>query len=303
MINKFPRNVNQLSDNQREDLYKKWLDAGITQHLLFNKSMRLVKFCKPLLESIFDKKIEKIDFIEYEKVLHIDIGTKGIRLDIVFEDDRTVYNIEMQATNTHNLPKRSDMYHAILTVASSSTGGKYNESKNTAVIFFCDFDLFELDEPRYEFEYYCKKSNIHLGDGTKRIFFNAKAYKKEENPHIRGFLALMRKDKSEYDTLAHEIDSYMQQLKGIKDLEDNFMEMTLNEYYQHIDDLAEGEKKGIVIGEKQGIKKGIAIGREEATKETSINIAKQLLDILDDESIAQRTSLSLAEVKKLREAN
>lgn len=51
-----------------------------------------------------------------------------------------------------------------------------------------------------------------------------------------------------------------------------------------------GFKKGIELGIKEGIKIGV-----------KIEIAKRLLDILDDETISLKVGISIEEVKKLRE--
>lgn len=42
---------------------------------------------------------------------------------------------------------------------------------------------------------------------------------------------------------------------------------------------------------------------EQAKKEKAIEIAKNLLDVLDNETIALKTGLSIKEIKKLREDN
>ena len=42
---------------------------------------------------------------------------------------------------------------------------------------------------------------------------------------------------------------------------------------------------------------------EQAKKEKAIEIAKNLLDVLDNETIALKTGSSIKEVKKLREDN
>lgn len=44
-------------------------------------------------------------------------------------------------------------------------------------------------------------------------------------------------------------------------------------------------------------------GREEGAKNKSTEIAKNLLDVLDDETIAVKTGLSLEEIKELRVNN
>ena len=41
-------------------------------------------------------------------------------------------------------------------------------------------------------------------------------------------------------------------------------------------------------------------GREEGIKEEKINIAKNLLDVLDNETIASKTGLTIEEVNNLR---
>lgn len=43
--------------------------------------------------------------------------------------------------------------------------------------------------------------------------------------------------------------------------------------------------------------------REEAREEEIIRIARNLLDVLDNETIALKTGLSIEKVKKLREEN
>ena len=48
------------------------------------------------------------------------------------------------------------------------------------------------------------------------------------------------------------------------------------------------------------MKRGIEQGLEEGEKRKAIEIAKSLLDILDNETIALKTGLSIDEVAKLR---
>ena len=47
-------------------------------------------------------------------------------------------------------------------------------------------------------------------------------------------------------------------------------------------------------------RKGIEQGRKEGKEERNIEIAKNLLDIFDDETIALKTGLDIEKVKKLR---
>lgn len=66
-----------------------------------------------------------------------------------------------------------------------------------------------------------------------------------------------------------------------------------------------GEAQGIKIGEAQGIKigeaKGIKIGEARGIAREKISVARNLLDLLTDEVIAEKVGLELATVKELRE--
>ena len=61
-----------------------------------------------------------------------------------------------------------------------------------------------------------------------------------------------------------------------------------------------GLAAGIVKGKKAGIIEGKKAGLAEGEKKGVINIARALLDILDDKTIAKKTKLTVATIKKLR---
>ena len=55
-----------------------------------------------------------------------------------------------------------------------------------------------------------------------------------------------------------------------------------------------------IDGENQGIEKGKKEGLEEGKKQEKLNIARNLLDLLDDETISQKVGFSKEEIEKLR---
>ena len=59
--------------------------------------------------------------------------------------------------------------------------------------------------------------------------------------------------------------------------------------------LAQGKAEGIV----EGIEKGMEKGMEKGKKDASIAIARELLDLLDAETISKKTGLSVAEIQAL----
>jgi predicted transposase/invertase (TIGR01784 family) len=60
------------------------------------------------------------------------------------------------------------------------------------------------------------------------------------------------------------------------------------------------QKLAILKADEDGFEKGIAKGMEKGMEERSIEIAKNLLDILDNETIALKTGLTQEMVESLR---
>ena len=93
-----------------------WEDLGISNDFLFGKVMQNPELCKGLLQRVLPHlKIGRIEYPELQKTVRPDADAKSIRLDVYVEDDENiVYNIEMQASNTKELPKRSRYYQGML---------------------------------------------------------------------------------------------------------------------------------------------------------------------------------------------
>ena len=92
-------------------------------------------------------------------------------------------------------------------------------------------------------------------------------------------------------TYIHDEDELSEEIKR---WEDGKIEEGLKE------GIEKGIKKGIKIGIEKGIEQGMEQGIDEGKKEERINIAQQLLDVLDDTTIAQKTGLELDVIQQLR---
>lgn len=66
------------------------------------------------------------------------------------------------------------------------------------------------------------------------------------------------------------------------------------------DGFSQGLEKGLEQGLEQGIEQGLEQGLEKGAKQEKLAIAKNLLDILDDETIALKTGLTKEEIQNLR---
>lgn len=105
-------------------------ELTLSNDFLFCKVMQDKALCKHLLELILDCEIEDIVYQESQKVFDDTIDGKSIRLDVYIKDDKhTIYDIEMQTSNTKDLPKRSRYYHSCIDRGQVEKGQYYGELK------------------------------------------------------------------------------------------------------------------------------------------------------------------------------
>lgn len=140
------------------------------------------------------------------------------------------------------------------------------------------FWLFQWRSHKYTFENIClEDSNIKLKDDTRKIVLNTKGYIKDLNSELLEFLSYVENSSDEVadnaeGTLVKNIHKRVNVVKRDKNTEVEFMT------------LLERDREKI----------------EEGEKKKALDIAKNLLDILDDKVIAEKTGLSIDEVRKLR---
>lgn len=167
-----------------------WSDLRISNDFLFGKVMRNQTVCKKLIELILDIQIDHIEYPENQKVIDLTADARSIRLDVYVKDGQnTVYDIEMQATDTKELPKRSRYYQDLIDLQLIEKGETYNKLNKSYVIFICLFDLFHLGRHKYSFTYQClEHAGLELGDETTKIFLNASGTMDDVGPELRAFL-------------------------------------------------------------------------------------------------------------------
>ena len=167
-------------------------ELTIADDFMFCKVMQNEEICKELLEIILDVEIEKIVYHEDQKVFQETLDGKGIRLDVYVRDEKhTIYDLEMQTTNTKELPKRTRYYHSSIDRGHLESGERYNQLKDTYVIFICTFDLSEKGYGKYTFETMCKEdTNIELQDGRHTIFVNTTGV--TDNQKLQEFLEYIK---------------------------------------------------------------------------------------------------------------
>ena len=93
---------------------EKWEQATLANNFIFYKVMRHhPEACQYLIEMLLNIKIETFE-IRNEETIELDHGAKGIRLDVFVKDTERMYDIEIQTTDTKELPERSRYYQGLM---------------------------------------------------------------------------------------------------------------------------------------------------------------------------------------------
>lgn len=246
--------------------YKTYKELSFTDDFLFcNIMQNNPDICKELVELLLDRKVGKVAYSETQKSIDLALEQKGVRLDVYFEDDlSTAYNIEMQTSNTGNLPKRSRYYQGTVDLNMISSGAGYDELKQSYIIFINTFDLFGKGFPKYTFENICQESSdLHLDDGTVKVFINAKSTIPGMSPELQGFLRYLcgeNPDTPLTDRIQNEV------VKSRNNVRWERIYMLLEEKYKAY--FAEGREEGRELG----LEEGRAEGREEGRIDTILKM-------------------------------
>ena len=261
---------------------EKWERATLANNFIFYKVMRHhPDACKHLIEMLLDIKIESME-MHNEEVIDLDHDSKGIRLDVFVKDINKMYDIEIQAANTTDLPKRSRYYQALMDLDTLKAGQEYKELMDSHVIFICLDDIFKSGLPVYTFDYTCQEDGkTKLDDGALKHFFIANTCAKMiEDEEVRSFFKFLISNKATSDYTS-DLNKYVTDAKHNMQWRVQYMTWERQRTY----DFNAGQEKGIAIGEQK----------------RSIENAKNFLkmNILTPEQIAQGTGLTVDEVKRL----
>mgnify|MGYP004563897539 FL=1 len=205
-------------------------ERSIKDNFVFGAVMQNPRKCKALLECILGIKIRKIKYPELEKTIDKAIGSKSVRLDVYVEDEfDTIYNIEIQATNRKNLPKRSRYYQGIIDINIIDKGDDYKKLKKSYVIFICDYDEFGKGRHIYTFENMClEEPGLRLGDDTVKIILNTKGTIDDVGEDVKELLHYIagQEPKSE---LTRSLDAEVSRVKSSRKWRRKFMTLLMRD--------------------------------------------------------------------------
>ena len=277
-------------------------DIPLENDAMFAEVMRHKDACIGLLETIFEgRRIRDIvyedDFyIEPQKNIIFDPGNKSIRLDVYFEDEDAVYDIELQKVKRWNLAKRSRMYSSMMDANMLDKGLEYDALKKSYVIFVCMFDVFGKGMKSYRFRTMCENvQGLPLDDGRYIIVVNTKGRDVGSGhgmdaffKYLNGGVSSIGTGKDSDDELVKKLDRYVLDINGDEDWRQGYMKYELNLIEKYKD------------GRADGINEGVSIGRAEGEANATGRMVKGFKSLgLSDEDIAKGASISVEEVRNI----
>jgi predicted transposase/invertase (TIGR01784 family) len=249
----------------------------------------LISLLNAILKLEGEKKLKDIIIIENKELLKELITDKTGRLDVRAETlDNIQIDIEIQLIDQRNIVERMLYYLSKMYSESIKAGGKYKDLKKTIVIGILDFDYFEISKFHSTYHFYEDEfKDFMLTDKFELNFVEMpkfrKASKDIKNPLHRWLLFLendipkeMLKEVVEMDPIIRKAEERLEWLSSDEE--------TIKLYKAREEALIE---RMSLIDE----------GEERAKKE----IAKNLLDVLDVETISAKTGLSIEEIEKLKQ--
>ena len=268
------------------------------------------------LSELLKDDITIIDILESESNRETS-NNKLNRVDILAKDKKESYIIfEIQVT------KELDYLSRILFGVSKVISERLNqglEYKNVKKVYSVNIVYFDLGHG----EDYIYKGNtnfygLHKKDKLCLNEQQMKVYNYEKVEEIFPEYYILKVEQFD-DKTEDSLDEWIYFLKnerikegsiakGLKEAKEkldvlNLKEQDRREYDRYLDELhyeASMVESSYGIGKIEGREEGREEGKIEGERRKAIEIAKNLLDVLDDETIALKTDLSVEEIRSLR---
>lgn len=244
-----------------------WNSITITDNYMFSTVFRDADLCRELLELILDVPIDHVEYINREQYLQPDPTARGIRMDVFLRDEAgTVFDLEMQNFNEGNLLKRSRYYLSANDSDCIAPGVSFEHMVDSYVVFVCSFDPFGRGLPLYTVLPHCREDGVEMPDGATRVFVNATAADKCENPRLGAFLSYLSGDTMTGDEFTRRVDDAVHKVRLVPEWRSSRMRLDMY--------LAEEKARGREEGRAEGLAEGLAEGIESGKAEQLDKIAQ-----------------------------
>ena len=277
----------------------------------------LISFLNALLYNESNIKIKDLTIADPYNIPMIK-GVKDTFVDVKATlDNNTTVIIEMQVLNHKGFEKR------VLYNAAKNYSIQLNKSEDyhllnpVIALSIVDFNMFkDSDKTINRFKLIEKETLIDYGGDIELVFIELPKFKQtlDELKNIKDEWIYFVKNAGSLEYIPQNLNEKIKiALESINEAnlsKDELEAQHKRKEFISIQRLAvlkadedgfeKGMEKGLKKGLEQGIEQGMEKGLEEGEKKKAIEIAKNLLDVLDDETISLKTDLDVQTIKNLR---
>lgn len=271
-------------------------ELNLTSRFLFDEVLEDPQIHQDVLGIIFQRDIPLLEKNETEKELRVSPLLRSIRMDVFsMDEEKAVYNTEMQQKRRADLAKRSRYYQSLVDAGLLEPGvPDYNRLNTSYIIMIMPFDLFGHKKYVYTFRARCEEEpECLLEDGATRIFLNTRGENDDEVPReLAEFLHYLEEttDERAASTNSQRIKRIHRRVRKVRLSEEvgvKYMQAWEEKYYEK----QEAREEGIKLGIEEGIQTGerrklreLAIKKQQKGK--SIEEIAEILEE-DEETIRQ----------------
>ena len=247
-------------DDRKLTPEEKWDRATLANNFIFYKVMRHhPEACKHLLEMLLKVKIMRME-MHNEEIIELDRDAKGIRLDVFVKDTNKMYDVELQITDTGELPERARYYQGVMDLDTLKAGQKYKELRDSHVIFICLEDIFHNTLPVCTFENICiEDGKTKLNDRAYKHFFFAEACAKMiDDKEVRSFFEFLISNRAG-NGFTSDLKDFVTDAKHNMQWRFQFMTWERQRAYDYDDGMAAGMQKKAVEDAKSFYANGVSV--------------------------------------------
>lgn len=237
------------------DTKKPLKDLNLLDRFLFAEATENPVIMQNMLEILLDKEIHIKYPPQAEKEKRISNLKRYVKLDVwTWDVEDTIYDTEVQAKNTHNLPKRSRLYQALIDAKLLPSGEvDYNRLNKVFVILIMPFDLFGYGLYKYTFEEQCREvPGLSLKDDAIRIFYNTHGTNNDEvNPELVELLHYIEHTTEEVSRNCKserikEMQKHIEAIKSSEEIGVKYMQAWEEKIYDRNEGKQEGKAEAVL---------------------------------------------------------
>ena len=269
-------------------------ELNLTNRFLFDEVLEDPQTHQDILSIIFGRDIPLLEQNETEKELRVSPHLRAVRMDVyAMDEEKSVYNTEMQQKKRTDLAKRSRYYQSMIDAGLLEPRiPDYNQLNNSYIIIITPFDLFGYGRYVYTFRAGClEEPECCLEDGAVRIFLNTRG--KNDGEVSKELVGFLRYVEDTTDEMAADMDSErikrihnrVRKVKASEEVGVKYMQAWEERYY----DKEEARQEGLEEGRQEGREIGKQEGKQEAIKNLIRKklkkgcSAEEIADILEEE--------------------